>query len=111
MCGGSVFATFGKMVSIVGLVIAAFLFLLFRPYKDKFWLNVWDSTAFSLFAFALFCNMYSRSIAYVPFQILGVLATVPLIYIIVYVTYKLLTWTRTHHMYKKHSNYLLLESQ
>ena len=32
---------------------------------------------------------------------MGVLATVPLIYFIVYVTYKLLTWTKTFHMCKK----------
>ena len=52
--------------------------------------------------------MYARYIAYVPFKIISVLATVPLIYFIVYLTYKLLTWTRAHHMCKKH---ILLESQ
>ena len=63
---------------------------------------------FSLFAFALFCNTCARYIAYVPFQIIGVLATLPLIYFIVYVTYKLLIWTKAHCMCKKH---ILLESQ
>ena len=106
MYGGSVFGRYAEMASVVSLVIAALVFLVFHPYKDKFWLNVWDSSFFSLFAFALFCNMYARCVAYVPFQILGVLATVPLIYFIVYVTYKLLICTRAHHMCKKHSNSL-----
>ena len=111
MYGGSVFSMYKQMVSIVCLVIAALVFLLFRPYKDNFWLNVWDSIAFALFAFALFCNMYARYIAPVPFQILGVLSTVPLIYFIVYVTYKLLTWTKALHMCKKRIDHPTLEPQ
>ena len=108
MYGGSVFGVYDEMVAIVCLVIAA---LVFRPCKDKFWLNVWDSTVFTLIAFALFCNMYARYIAPVPFQLLGVLATVPLIYFIVYVTYKLLTWTKAHHLCKKHPEHPTLEPQ
>ena len=111
MYGGSVFSMYKQMVSIVCLVIAALVFLLFRPYKDNFWLNVWDSIAFALFAFVLFCNMYARYIAPVPFQILGVLSTVPLIYFIVYVTYKLLTWTKALHMCKKRIDHPTLEPQ
>ena len=111
MYGGSVFGVYDEMVSIACLVIAALVFLLFCPYKDKFWLNVWDSAVFTLIAFALFCNMYARYIAPVPFQLLGVLATVPLIYFIVYVTYKLLTWTKALHMCKKHTEYPALQSQ
>ena len=101
MYGGSVFGMYDEMVAIVCLVIAALVFLLFRPYKDNFWLNVWDSTLLSLTAFAVFCNMYARYIAPVPFQVLGVLATTPLIYFIIYVAYKLLAWTRAHKMCKK----------
>ena len=111
MYGGSVFGVYDEMVAIVCLVIAALVFLLFCPYKDKFWLNVWDSTVFTLIAFALFCNMYARYIAPVPFQLLGVLATVPLIYFMVYVTYKLLTWTKAHHLCKKHPEHPTLQSQ
>ena len=75
------------MVSNVCLVIAE---LVFRPYKDSFWLNIWDSTVFSLIAFSLFCNMYVQYVAPVPFQLLVLLATVPLMYFIIYATYKLL---------------------
>ena len=55
--------------------------------------------------------MYTRYVAPVPFQILGVLATVPLIYFIVYVNCKLLTWTKAHHMFKKHTERPTLPSQ
>ena len=106
----SIFNMYNVMVSIVCLVIAALLFLLFRPYKNNFWLNVWDSTVFSLFAFVLFCIMYAQYIAPVPFQLLGVLATVPLIYLIVYVAYKLLTWTKALHRCKKRTDHPTLQS-
>ena len=108
---GCVFGMYDEMVSIVCLVIAALVFLLFRPYKDKFWLNVWDSTLFSLFAFALFCNMYARYIAYVPTAVVAVLATIPLMYFIVYVTYKLLTWTKSVRSCKKGTERPTLEPQ
>ena len=111
MYGGSVFGMYDEMVSIVCLVIAALAFLLFRPYKDNFWLNVWDSTAFSLLAFALFCNMYARYIAPVPIAFVAVLATIPLMYFIIYVTYKLLTWTKAFCMCKKHTEHPILQSQ
>ena len=111
MYSGNILGMYDEMVLIVCLVIASLFFLLFRPYKDNFWLNVWDSTVFSVYAFALFCNMYARYIAPVPFQILGVIATLPLIYFIIYVTYKLLTWTKTHHKCKKRTERPTLQSQ
>ena len=111
MYGGSVFGMYDEMVAIVCLVIAALAFLLFHPYKDNFWLNVWDSAGFSLFAFALFCNMYARYIAPVPIAFVAVLATVPLMYFIIYATYKLLTWTKAFRMCKKRTDHPTLESQ
>ena len=111
MYGGNIFGVYDQMVSIVCLVTASLFFLLFRPYKDNFWLNAWDSTMFSLIAFALFCNMYARYIAPVPIQIFGVLANVPLIYFIIYATYKLLTWIKAHHLCKKCTDHSTLQSQ
>ena len=111
MYSGSVFGMYDEMVSIVCLVIAALGFLLFRPYKDNFWLNVWDSTLFSFIAFALFCNMYARYIAPVPIAFVAVLATIPLMYFIVYVTYKLLTWTKSVRWCKKGTEHPTLEPQ
>ena len=109
--GGSVFGMYDEMVSVVSLVIAALLFLVFRPYKDSFWLNVWDSTVFSGFAFILFGNMYARYIAPVPFEVLGAISSPLLIYFIVYVTYKLLIWAKALPMCMKHTDNPTLESQ
>ena len=111
MYSGSVFGMYDEMVSIVCLVVAALVFLLFRPYKDNFWLNVWDSTLFSGFAFALFCNMYARYIAPVPTAFVAVFATMPLMYFIVYVTYKLLTWTKALRLCKKRTEHPTFEPQ
>ena len=111
MYGGSVFGMYDQMVSIVCLVIAALVFLLFRPYKDNSWLNVWDSTVLFFIAFATFGNMYARYIAPVPFQILCVIGTGPFMYIVVYATYKLLTWTKAHHLCKKRTDHPTLETQ
>ena len=96
------------MISIVSLVITALLFLLFRPYKNDSWLNVWDSIALSLFAFALFCIMYSQYIAYFPTEIAGLTAIVPLAYSIIYGTYKLLVCTKVLKLCKQK---LIPESQ
>ena len=54
--------------------------------------------------------MYARYIAPVPIDILGVLATLPLLYLISYTTYKLLMWTKFH-MCKEHTDHPTLESQ
>ena len=102
---------YDEMVSVVSLVIAALLFLVFRPYKDSFWLNVWDSTVFFGFAFILFGNMYARYIAPVPFEVLGAISSPLLIYFIVYVTYKLLIWAKALPMCMKHTDNPTLESQ
>ena len=111
MYGGSVFGMYDEMVSIVCLVIAALVFLLFRPYKDSFWLNVWDSTLLSFIAFGLFCNMYARYIAPIPTAFVAVFPTIPLMYFIVYVTHKLLTWTKAVRWCKKGTEHPTLEPQ
>ena len=99
------------MVATVCQVSTALVFLLFRPYKYK-WLNIWDSTVFSLLAFAQYCNIYARYVAPVPITIeAAVLSTLPLIYLIVYATYKLLTWTKALQMCKKHRDHPALEWQ
>ena len=110
--GGNIFSMYDEMVSVVCLFIASLLFLLFRPYKDNFWLSVWDSTVLSLFAFSLFCNMYTRYIASVPIEIVGALAIVPLIYFVIFVAYKLLTWMKISQMCtNQHTNHPTLEPQ
>ena len=55
--------------------------------------------------------MYARYIAPVPIAFVAVLATVPLMYFIIYATYKLLTWTKAFRMCKKRTDHPILESQ
>ena len=110
--GGSIFGTDHGMVSIVCLVTASLLFLLFRPYKNSSWLNIWDSTGFSLYAFVLFCAMYSKYVASVPLQITEVLSVVPLVYLVIYVMYRLVVWMKTLHICKKkHRSQLIPETE
>ena len=69
---------FGWMVVIVSCAIISLLFALLRPYKDN-WINIWDSVVFALFSFSVFWMVYAEYIAYKPFEVLGVLFTVPFV--------------------------------
>ena len=99
--GGSIFGFYDEMVSVVCLVTASLLFLLFRPYKDNSWLNIWDSTLSSLSAFVIYCVMYSKYVASVPYEILEVIAALNLVYLVIYVVYTLLAWMKTLQICKK----------
>ena len=110
--GGFIFGFYDEMVSIVCLVTASLLFLLFRPYKNSSWLNIWDSTAFSLYAVIVFCVMYSKYIASVPIQISEVLSVVALVYLVIYVTYKLVVWMKSLQICKKkYRDPLIMETE
>ena len=109
---GSIFCFYDEMVLIVCLVTASLLSLLFRPYKNSSWLNIWDSTGFLLYAFAVFCIMYSKYVASVPIQITESTVAVPLMYMIIYVIYRLVVWMKTLQICKKkHRDELILESE
>ena len=109
--GGSIFGFYDEMVSTVCLITASLLFLLFRPYKDRALLNIWDSTAFSLYAFIIFAVMYSKYVAFVPIQITEVLSVVPLVYTIIYAIYRLLVWMKGPQLCKKkHRDELIPET-
>ena len=111
MYSGSVLNLYAEMVATVCPIITALVFLLFRPYKDN-WLNIWDSTVFSIITLAQFWNIYARYLVPLPMTFEAVmLVTVPLIYLIVYATYKLLTWTKALHMCNKRTNHPALEWQ
>ena len=101
----SIFGFYDEIVLIVCLVTASLLFLLFCPYKDSSWLNVWDSIAFSLYAFVVFCVLYSKFVASVPVQITEVLSVVPLVYLLIYVIYRLVVWMKTLQICKKKHRY------
>ena len=102
--GGFIFGFYGKMVSIVCLVTGSLLFLLFRPYKNSSWLNIWDSAVFSLSTFVLFSINYSKYVAYVPIRIIEVIGTLLSAYVVVYVIYRLVVWMKTHQIFKKKYN-------
>ena len=110
--GGSIFGFYDEMASTVCLVTGSLLFLLFRPYKNSSWLNIWDSTLFSLYAFVVFCVMYSKYVAPVPIQITEVLGVVPLLYLVIYVVYRLVAWMKTFCIFKKKQrNQLIPETE
>ena len=75
------------IIPIVSCAIASLLFALLRPYKDN-WINIWDSVLFGLFSFSFFWLMYAEHIARLPFDVVGAIATVPFIYIIVFVVHR-----------------------
>ena len=107
--GSYLFGIYNEMVLIICLVTASLLFLLFRPYKDSFWLNIWDSSLLSIIAFGVLCVTYTEYVARVPFEIVEVIAFLPFVYLTIVVTYKLLTWMRALRICKRHQ--LILESQ
>ena len=109
---GSVFGFYNPMIAIVCLVIASLLFLFYRPYRSRSWLNVWDAAVFSLLAFAILCYGYTRYIAPVPLEITGAIFLLPLVYSVIYVIYKLLAWIKSLWICKKrNSGRLRLKSQ
>ena len=75
------------MQVIVSCAIVSLLFALLRPYKDN-WINIWDSVVFGLFSFSVFWVMFSLYVARLPFEVVGVILPVLLIYIVVFVVYK-----------------------
>ena len=75
------------MLAITCFSLVSLLFAILRPYKTN-WINVWDSVVFALIAFSFFWVMYAQNIVSLPFEVIGVIATVPLIYVIFYVLFK-----------------------
>ena len=75
------------MVVITCCAIVSLLFALLRPYKSD-WINIWDSVLFASLTFALLWVVYSLYVASLPFEVVGVIATVPLVYIITFVVHK-----------------------
>ena len=80
-------AMYTWMVVIVFCAIVSLLFAILRPYKDN-WINIWDAVMFGLFSFSSFWLMYAEHIARLPIEFVGAIATVPFIYIIVFVVHR-----------------------
>jgi len=77
-------------ISAVCFTIGSLLFALLRPYK-KNWLNVLDCLALALLTLIQLWVLYSLEVQAKWFQSAGLLTAVPLLYLVVYATYKLLS--------------------
>ena len=86
---GSFLGPYGWFVSILSSSTASLLFALLRPYKNN-WFNVWDSLVFALIALAEFSIVYTTYIASIPLESLrAITASVPFLYLSIYVVYKI----------------------
>ena len=79
--------TYYRMITIICCSIASLLFAILRPYKRN-WINIWDSVVFAILALSLFWEVYTEYVVSLPLEFIGVIATVPLIYIFLYVLIK-----------------------
>ena len=74
---------------------ASLLFGLLRPYKENYgWVNYVDSVALALCSLAEFIVLYDVHVRRSRFGFVYGLVAIPLVYLIVYTTYKLLSRTR-----------------
>ena len=87
---------YGMLYRITGSSFVALLFGLLRPYKES-WVNYWDSIGFALLALSELVVVYAKYVLRTRFGFIYGLAVVPLVYLIVYATYKLLSRTRLRH--------------
>ena len=71
---------------------ASLFFGLLQPYKES-WINRWDSIVFMLFSLGEFDVLYEIFITKSHFIFVYALAVLPLVYLIVYTSYKLLSQT------------------
>ena len=69
---------------------ASLFFGLLQPYKEN-WINYWDSIALMLFSFGEVVVLYDQYITRSHFGFAHGLAVLPLLYLIVYTSYKLLS--------------------
>ena len=79
------------VMSTVLFIICSLLFALLRPYK-KNWLNVLDSLILASLGVASLWMIYATKPQWI--QLTGFIATLPLIYFLTYVAYRLLLWLR-----------------
>ena len=80
---------FTMKIRYVSYTIMSLLFALLRPYKVN-WVNTWDSIAFALFAFGELIVLYDEHVSKTRPFLAYILAMLPVVYIVVYTTYKLL---------------------
>ena len=81
----------GWALSTTVLIIGSLLFALLRPYK-KNWLNILDSVILALLGLGTLWVLYNVETKGKWIQLIGFIAAVPLMYFVMYVAYKLLSW-------------------
>ena len=77
-------------ISAVVLIIESLLFALLHPYK-KNWLNILDSLILASLAFTSLWMLYNSETAGEWIQLTAFIEALPLVYFVVYVTYRLLS--------------------
>ena len=80
---------FTMQIRYISYTIASLMFALLRPYKEN-WVNTWDSIAFALFAYGELTVLYDEHVSKTRPFLAYVLVMLPVVYIVVYATYKLL---------------------
>ena len=81
----------GWTLSTAVLIIGSLLFALLRPYK-KNWLNILDSLLLASLDLAALWTLYTIQTQGQWIQLAEFIAALPLMYLVMYVAYKLLSW-------------------
>ena len=81
----------GWPLSVAFLIVGSLLFALLRPYK-KNWLNILDSVLLASLGLAALWVLYNLETQGRWIQLEVFIAALPLMYFVMYVAYKLLSW-------------------
>ena len=84
-------ATLGWTIAVIILIIGSLMFALLRPYK-KNWLNILDSLILASLGLAAMWICHSIETRGEWIQLAGSVIALPLVYFVVYVAYRLLSW-------------------
>ena len=91
ICVISNIATLGWTMAVIILIIGSLLFALLRPYK-KNWLNTLDSLILASLGLAALWICHSIETQGAWIQLVGFIIALPLVYFVVYVTYRVFSW-------------------
>ena len=83
----------GWAISVAVLIIGSLLFALLLPYK-KNWLNILDSVILASLGLATLWILYNLETQRKWIELIGFIAALPLMYFVMYVAYRLLSWLR-----------------
>ena len=92
----------GWTIGVIVLGISSLMFALLRPYK-KNWLNILDSLILASLGLAALWIVYNLETEGRWFQLIGFIASIPLVYFVVYVAYKIISWLRILQKFQQNS--------